>query len=699
MARVALLLLLWASVATCASTSRASQRAARRTLRASRSPHHVFPGGRELDARVDFGCKGDGAADDWGCLQAGIDAAIRQGRRFRVPAGQYLVSQPLRIAGANATNATTGATEALTSLAMEGDGLAQTKIVASTKMFAVIMYPTCCGDLAPTTTHQYIGKMVIDSNGTADYGIQGSAITGSLFEELYVVNSQVAGISLGFGYNNRIVNSELESNYMGVVVMNADNNVQVERCVIVDCIVGIYIGGGLGVKVTGCDIEGNGGPAIIAFGTRALTIDSNYFEANNKVASWAATGPPGWVGKPFTMVPEGPLSGDPTGELTGDLTVQSDVVLNGGPSWNEGNTWLGQPGNGSIYNVSRFPRWTYGIAYPVTAAQLINNFHNEPVGAAYLIIACAHCRFDGNAIGAHYGSHEQDKDPITRECGHDPRALIAVSTDRRISLARHISARNNDGFCWRTTDKSGSKGIGLALSNAGLLEVLPPLLPAANMSIAVPTSRPTVSPDWNTFDFQGGPSLWSFNAEPASPSLLCIDAFRDSPGSFACGLWPDASASPPRVRKLDWKQWWNGVPTWEISCAVECILPLGRPQLSLSPTIAGQAVYIAVQLRVLSANSHTYNGMAVPLMLEIFDGNDWHASANNTYTPATGSAEAVYNGDWRVHMFMAVIGWNATHDEALFQLRMGGGQRVNYTENATIQVAKVVVAPVGHASP
>jgi hypothetical protein len=184
-----LLLLLSASVATGASTSRASQRAARRTR--ARSPHHVFPGGPELDARVDFGCKGDGAADDWGCLQAGINAAIHQGRRFRVPAGQYLVSQPLRIAGANATNATTGVTESLTSLAMEGDGLGQTTIVASTKMFAVITYPTCCGDLAPVTTHQYIGRMVINSNGTADYGIQGSAITGSLFEELYIVNSQV----------------------------------------------------------------------------------------------------------------------------------------------------------------------------------------------------------------------------------------------------------------------------------------------------------------------------------------------------------------------------------------------------------------------------------------------------------------------------------------------------------------------------
>ena len=40
----------------------------------------------------------------------------------------------------------------------------------------------------------------------------------------------------------------------------------------------------------------------------------------------------------------------------------------------------------------------------MTAAQLINNFHNEPVGAAYLIVACAHCRFDGNAISAHVSS-------------------------------------------------------------------------------------------------------------------------------------------------------------------------------------------------------------------------------------------------------------------------------------------------------
>eukprot|EP01051_Picozoa_sp_SAG22_P004069 SAG22_NODE_210_length_15092_cov_81.740946_4_plen_277_part_00 len=273
-------------------------------------------------------------------LQTGIDAAIHQGRRFRVPAGKYLVSQPLRIAGANRTNTTTGVLENITSLHMEGDGLQVTSIVASAEMFAVIMYPTCCGAMAPTTTHQYLGKMQISGNGTADYGVQGSTVTGSLFEELYVQDSLVAGLFLAFGYNVKILNCELESNYMGVVVMNANNNVQVERSVLVDNVVGIYIGGGMGVKVTGCDIEGNAGPAIVVFGTRVVTIDSNYFEANNKNTGWPATGPPGWKPKPFTMAPETPLSGDPSGNLTHYLTVQSDVVLSGAPNWSEGSAWV-----------------------------------------------------------------------------------------------------------------------------------------------------------------------------------------------------------------------------------------------------------------------------------------------------------------------------------------------------------------------
>ena len=189
--------------------------------------------------------------------------------------------------------------------------------------------------------------------------------------------------------------------------------------------------------------------------------------------------------------------------------------------------------------------------------------------------------------------------------------------------------------------------------------------------------------------------MWGFNADPVAPSLVCsLD--EHSP---TCGMWPDDSVGSPAVRQLDFKDWLSGAPTYEVSCATECILPLGRKRLSVSPTIAGQAVYIAVQLRVVYANSHAYNGMCVAVLLQIHDGVAWQTSSNNTYTAAAGSTEAVSNGDWRVHTFMAEIGWNATHDEALFQLRFGGGHRVDLAANATIHVGKVAIAPVGYPSP
>lgn len=213
--------------------------------------------------------------------------------------------------------------------------------------------------------------------------------------------------------------------------------------------------------------------------------------------------------------------------------------------------------------------------------------------------------------------------------------------------------------------------------------------------LAVATSRPSTL-DWNTYNLQGGPDLWGFSQPPPPERSLLCSLDEHSP---ACGAWLDASAGPPAVRQLEFNDWLSGAPTYEVSCATECILPLGRKRLSASPTIAGQAVYIAVQLKVVYANSHAYNGMCVAVLLQIHDGLAWQTSANNTYTAAPGSAAAVANGDWRVHSFMAEINWNSTHDEALFQLRFGGGHRVNETANATIHVGKVVIAPVGYPSP
>jgi hypothetical protein len=58
-------------------------------------------GGKPIDVRIDFGCKGDAVADDTACLQAALDAGGIQGRRVYIPAGTYSVSEPLLLKGSN----------------------------------------------------------------------------------------------------------------------------------------------------------------------------------------------------------------------------------------------------------------------------------------------------------------------------------------------------------------------------------------------------------------------------------------------------------------------------------------------------------------------------------------------------------------------------------------------------------------------
>ena len=53
----------------------------------------VPPGGASINLRKDFGCKGNGIADDTQCLQNAIDAGTKNRRHVHVPGGIYLVTR------------------------------------------------------------------------------------------------------------------------------------------------------------------------------------------------------------------------------------------------------------------------------------------------------------------------------------------------------------------------------------------------------------------------------------------------------------------------------------------------------------------------------------------------------------------------------------------------------------------------------
>ena len=73
--------------------------------------------------------------------------------------------------------------------------------------------------------------------------------------------------------------------YIGLIIKNADNNVNVVNCAMLDNEVGMYVSGGFQQNIQGNVFEGNGGPGVVVFGSRATTMESNYFEVRTLYAT------------------------------------------------------------------------------------------------------------------------------------------------------------------------------------------------------------------------------------------------------------------------------------------------------------------------------------------------------------------------------------------------------------------------------
>ena len=156
----------------------------------------------------DFGCVGDGQADDGPALQRAIDAALDQGRTLLLPAGHYRVNSTLNVASSARRNyAVPGPGYAKHSLRLVGEGLSLTSITAAVEMHAVLNFSAnnskTYGPAAPEATEgQYMSDLSINAAGKANYSIFAPGIARSRFERVDISGALSVGLSIGYGWCN-----------------------------------------------------------------------------------------------------------------------------------------------------------------------------------------------------------------------------------------------------------------------------------------------------------------------------------------------------------------------------------------------------------------------------------------------------------------------------------------------------------------
>jgi hypothetical protein len=244
-----------------------------------------------LDVRS-FGAKGDGVTDDAPAIQKAIDHAQQvsalQGptgpsRPVYFPAGLYLVNSSLKVVSTHVKG--TNKRLAL-SLRLFGDGMAQSVVMAGAPMDAVLRFEghgPQAGAAGVTTNGHTVESLEFNAAGLANYSVAATAITRSLFRYSDFSGARIAGLFLGWGWINDVLECYFTGNLIGVYLDNAVNSVNVvDGNFESNHGVGIIVNSGAMVRLEGNEMESMGGPGIIVNSVSALTVRSNYFEANNQ---------------------------------------------------------------------------------------------------------------------------------------------------------------------------------------------------------------------------------------------------------------------------------------------------------------------------------------------------------------------------------------------------------------------------------
>ena len=126
----------------------------------------------------------------------------------------------------------------------------------------------------------------------------------------------------------------------------------------------------------------------------------------------------------------------------------------------------------------------------------------------------------------------------------------------------------------------------------------------------------------------------------------------------------------------------DGHPVYTLSCGhAECEMTALAAQLADYPSLAGQSIYLALQLR-------TTDSKDVKLQLEIDDGRSGGTAR------ATSNATFVAGAGWQTHRTFATLAWGG---EARFGVRVFGASCENDSCQSSVQVAAVAIAPIGQA--
>jgi hypothetical protein len=281
-------------------------------------------------------------------------------------------------------------------------------------------------------------------------------------------------------------------------------------------------------------------------------------------------------------------------------------------------------------------------------------------------------RFTGNVLGGYVNSRAYQSNPTMSACGAagaaKPTALVGCGTDDRMFLARKLMFEGNDGFCYHTPTPPPPDHPPPActftpplVSNGGVLQLL------GSDARYSPQGTMPVGQQWDGFHI----------ADLSSPFLRggasILDSSLLSPQNWA------TTAEGPTVRAT--KGAVDGQPIFTV-CQKNGIqvgvATIFRINLSDFPSLAGQAVYMALQVRTPNAST-----APVTFALEISSASGYLTTTDNTtLSPPSG---------WVGQTISATLAWNGT---CSFALRLFGQAHGNGL-NGELEVAGVVVVPIG----